>query len=271
VPLAPHRPETLRGRVFRGTWAVRHGLLTEDQFRSSAWRRLRRDVHADAVLPDSHRLAALGVWAVAPPGAAFGGCTAAVFWGGEVFASPEEPVEVVVPPGLRRRPAPGVVVRTASLAGDVVHERRGLPRTSRVRTAVDLIRRGSVDDAVVLLDRLVHAGVTRLDDVRNAVVALPPCRGSKLAREVADLADGLAESPQETRLRLLLRRGGLPAPEAQYRVFDAEASSPGWISPIRISGWQSSTTVPGTAPLASWPATDGASTGSRPPAGGSSS
>ena len=45
---------------------------------------------------------------------------------------------------------------------------------------------------------------------------------SKVAREVADLADGLAESPQETRLRLLLRRGGLPAPEAQYRVFDAE-------------------------------------------------
>ncbi|MGY1682871.1 hypothetical protein [Geodermatophilus sp. SYSU D01176] len=137
MPVPPHRPETLRGRVFRGTWAVRHGLLTEDQLRSSAWRRLRRDVYADAALADSHRLAPLGVWAVAPPGAAFGGRTAAANWGGEACAGPVEPVEVVVPPGLRSRPAPGVLVRTASLDGDVVHERRDLPRTSRVRTAVD--------------------------------------------------------------------------------------------------------------------------------------
>ena len=47
---------------------------------------------------------------------------------------------------------------------------------------------------------------------------MPPCRGSKLAREVADLADGLAESPQETRVRLAPRRGGLPAPGAQHPV-----------------------------------------------------
>jgi very-short-patch-repair endonuclease len=39
---------------------------------------------------------------------------------------------------------------------------------------------------------------------------------------VAELADGLAESPQETRLRLLFRRTGLPAPVAQFRVFDEE-------------------------------------------------
>ena len=34
------------------------------------------------------------------------------------------------------------------------------------------------------------------------------------------LADGLAESPQETRLRLLLVRGGLPTPVAQFVVRD---------------------------------------------------
>ncbi len=32
------------------------------------------------------------------------------------------------------------------------------------------------------------------------------------------LADGLAESPQETRLRLRLHRSGLPPPVAQYEV-----------------------------------------------------
>jgi very-short-patch-repair endonuclease len=35
---------------------------------------------------------------------------------------------------------------------------------------------------------------------------------------VAQLADGLAGSPQETRLRLLLHRSALPRPVAQYTV-----------------------------------------------------
>ncbi|WP_448625464.1 endonuclease domain-containing protein [Geodermatophilus sp. URMC 64] len=36
------------------------------------------------------------------------------------------------------------------------------------------------------------------------------------------LADGAAESPQETRLRLLLLRSGLPAPVAQFEVRDRD-------------------------------------------------
>jgi hypothetical protein len=47
-------------------------------------------------------------------------------------------------------------------------------------------------------------------------------RGSAQARSVATLADGEAESSQETRLRLLFGRAGLPAPVAQFRVFDEE-------------------------------------------------
>lgn len=62
----------------------------------------------------------------------------------------------------------------------------------------------------------------RLDDVRAAVRELPRCQGSARARRAAQLADGLAESPPETRLRLLLHRSGLPAPIAQFRVFDDE-------------------------------------------------
>lgn len=91
-----------------------------------------------------------------------------------------------------------------------------------MRTAVELVRRHGVEDGVVLLDRLVQAGLTELDAVRAAAAALPRCRGSRVARDVTRLADGLAESPQETRLRLLLHRAGLPAPVAQFRVFDDE-------------------------------------------------
>jgi very-short-patch-repair endonuclease len=88
------------------------------------------------------------------------------------------------------------------------------------RSDPHLIRRGPLDDAVVLLDQLVQAKVADLAAVRSAAAALPRSRGSKQAREAARLADGLAESPQETRLRLLILRAGLPAPVAQYTVRD---------------------------------------------------
>lgn len=218
MPVEPRRPDILRGRVFRGTWAVGAGVLTKDELRSSAWRRLRRDVHADATLPVDHRLMARGVSLVMPRTAALGGLTAAVLWGVPGLATTEDPVEVVVPPGTRWTPGSGVVVRSAPLLRDVVQGGPWLRWTGRVRTAVDLVRRDATDEAVVLLDRLVRARMVDLEAVRAAVDALPRCRGSAYARRAASLADGLAESPPETRLRLLVHRSGLPRPVAQHEV-----------------------------------------------------
>jgi len=222
VPVPPERPEVLRNRVFRGSWAVRKGFLTHDQLRSRAWRRLRRDVYADARLPMDHRLLVHGVSLIAPPGAIFAGLSALVLAGGHAFASADDAVEVALPAGQRWRPGAGVRVSVSSSDDDVVVDRHRLSRTGPVRTAVDLIRRHGLEDGVVLLDRLVQAGLADLAAVRAAVAALPRCRGSRVARDVTRLADGLAESPQETRLRLLLHRAGLPAPVAQFRVFDDE-------------------------------------------------
>jgi hypothetical protein len=119
------RPPLLRGRVFRGTWAIAAGVLTEQQLRSSAWRRLRRDVYADAALPVDHRLMARGVSLLMPKSAALGGRTAAVLWGVTDLAGSADTVDVVVPPGTRWTPGPGVVVRTARLDGEIVHDGRG--------------------------------------------------------------------------------------------------------------------------------------------------
>ncbi|MET8350284.1 MULTISPECIES: hypothetical protein [unclassified Micromonospora] len=54
MPKAPRRPPQLRGRVFRGSVAVSQGLLTRNDLRSSAWRPLFRDVHADAQVKFTH-------------------------------------------------------------------------------------------------------------------------------------------------------------------------------------------------------------------------
>lgn len=218
--MQPVRPAVLRGRVFRGSAALAADLLTPDQLRSSAWRRLRRDVYADASLDVDHRLLVWGVSLVAPRVAVFGGFSATVLAGGHAFATADDPVELVLPPGGRWRPGPGVRVRTSAADDDVVLDRHDLPRTGPVHTAVDLLRRSPVDDGVVLLDRLVSAGLADLAAVRAATTGLSKVRGSKRAREAAALAGGLAESPQETRLRLLLTRADLPAPVAQFRVLD---------------------------------------------------
>ena len=210
----------LRGRVFRGTAVVRQGLLTPKQLRSSAWVRLRRDVYADASLPVTHRLLISAVGLTLPAGAGFTGRSAAVLWGVPDVAETTDPVEVVLPGGGRWNAAGGVRVRNL-LPGQVLVQ-RGLWRClPRAETAADLIWSGDRDEAIVLLDRLVRAGLAPLDDVRAAVALLPTCRGSAQASLVARLADGLAESPQETRLRLVLHRAGMP-PVAQYRIHDGD-------------------------------------------------
>lgn len=55
----------------------------------------------------------------------------------------------------------------------------------------------------------------------RAVAATARGAGSARARAVCELADGLAGSPQETRLRLLIHRSQLPRPVARFRVVDS--------------------------------------------------
>jgi hypothetical protein len=91
--------------------------------------------------------------------------------------------------------------------------------TTPEATAVDLARVGPLDEAVVLIDRLIDAKVTDLDRVRAAADQASG-RGCRQVRTAAALADGLAASPPETRLRLLLHRSPLPRPAAQFVVRD---------------------------------------------------
>ncbi len=69
--------------------------------------------------------------------------------------------------------------------------------------------------AVPILDALLAA--TGIGVAQIAVIAdrYPGQRGVRRLRDALALIDGGAESPQESRLRLILIRGGLPRPETQ--------------------------------------------------------
>jgi very-short-patch-repair endonuclease len=207
------------GKVFRGSRVVAAGLLTRNQLRSAAWVRLRQDVYVDADVPITHRVLTSAVGLVLPDNAEFGGRSAAGLWGVSDLAGPDDPVEVVLPEGRRWNAGDGVRCRRLLPSQELVQSGRWRS-TSRVDTAVDILRFEQGDEAVVVLDHLVHEGMVRLEDVRAAVRELPPCFGAERARRAAARADGLAESRQESRLRLLMLDGGLPPLVAQFRVWD---------------------------------------------------
>ena len=205
----------LRADLFRGSDAVRTGLLTPNQLRGRTWRRLFPDVYVHRDVPLTHRLRAEAA-ARCLPGAVVSGRSAAVFWGVDL-AGPDDDVEVTLPAGSHQRRIPGLVARRAVLLPED-HWRRGdVPVTTAEATAVRLAAALRGDDAVAAVDQLVSSGIVDLDDVRRRA-AQQRGPGAARVREVCRLADGLAQSPRETWLRLTMQRAGLPTPIAQYRI-----------------------------------------------------
>ena len=208
-------PAVLRHRVFRGTDVVRRGLLTPARLRGPSCRRLFRDVYVDARVPDSHRLRARAAARLLLPGAVVSGPSAAVLWGVDL-ADERDDVELVLPPGSHPRRLPGLRVRRLALPPGDVRVLGGVRVQSAVAATIRTAAVLEPDAAVVAVDRMVAAGVVDLGAVR-ARAAVPGEASSRVRRACAR-ADGLAESPQETRLRLLVVDGGLPEPVAQYVV-----------------------------------------------------
>ena len=86
---------------------------------------------------------------------------------------------------------------------------------------VDLSRRLPLVEAVVAADMALHGRLLDLEQLRAYLRANRDRKGVAHVRRVLDLAEPAAESPMETRLRLLLVFAGLPRPEAQVPLHDA--------------------------------------------------
>ncbi len=198
--------------------------------RSTAWRHLFPDVFACSSLPLTHRLRARAAAILLLPGAVLSGRSAAVLWG-VPLAETDDPVECTVDPSRRGGAIRGVRVTRRRLPDEDVVRRNGVLVTTPLRTALDLARIEPPDEAVVCLDQFLRSRLVTLDEVRAAAAATtgPGCRRIRAA---AARADGLAQSPQETRLRLLIHRSSLPRPIAQYVVRDAR----GFVATVDF-GW----------------------------------
>jgi hypothetical protein len=113
----------------------------------------------------------------------------------------------------------GIVLHSDALAADETRMIHGIPVTTPARTAFDLGRRYGRTLAVIRVDALLQATNLKLCDVESLIDRHRGARGIVQLRKVVELADDGAESPQETRTRLVLTDAGLRPTQTQINVF----------------------------------------------------
>jgi very-short-patch-repair endonuclease len=213
-PIVPS--ELMRG-PFTLVEAARAGLSWK-QLQGASWRRLDTGMYVWAGLADSPLLSLAAICRRLPAAAAFSGRTAG--WLHGLDLSPCNPVEVSVPPTCGVSIRSGVSIHRTELLDSEITNRRGLPATSALRTLADLAGRSTLTEAVVIADMALHASLVRLHELRTYSATHQRRRGVAQLRRIAEFAEPAAESPMETRLRMLLVLSGLPRPQVQVSLHD---------------------------------------------------
>jgi very-short-patch-repair endonuclease len=96
----------------------------------------------------------------------------------------------------------------------------GIAVTTPLRTMIDLVLALDRVTAVSVVDSCLNRGLVSDDEVTAAAAMLAHRRGAVAARKHLSEADGRAESPLETRVRLECVDGGVAPDELQYVVRD---------------------------------------------------
>ncbi|MCP3811920.1 hypothetical protein NLX62_06205 [Mycobacteriaceae bacterium Msp059] len=203
---------------FVGSEAVAAGLVRKHHLRSRSgpFTAVFPDVYTlrDVEMTIHHRATAAWLWS--HRGGVVAGLSASALHGAQ-YVDNTLPIELI---WRNRRPPRGILThKVGELADDEITELRGLPLTTLVRTAFDIGRRRTLDEAVARLDALGNATRLRADDV--LAFAMERHRGARGMRQLVsalELYDPGSQSPRETWLRLLLIRAGYPRPTTQIPV-----------------------------------------------------
>jgi very-short-patch-repair endonuclease len=201
---------------FRGSTAVAAGLVTAKELRGPRFRRLVADIHVRADVDVDLALLSRAAYRLVEGRGVLGGYSAAELLGASC-APRGTPAEVVVPGG-RQKAQPGLRVRRGVLLPDEVTVVDGIAITTPLRTAYDLARRAPLTEAVVAVDALGHVFGFDPQEVTTFGYRHLGARGSAQLPEVVRLANPLAESPMESRIRLAIEFDGLVVPVLQHPV-----------------------------------------------------
>ncbi|MCV7252562.1 hypothetical protein H7J86_10350 [Mycobacterium hackensackense] len=201
------------GHIVLGTEALATGLTTRHGLRTK-YRKLHHNVYAprDMALDAATRATAAWLWSGRR--ATLAGYSAAAMLGSRWLPA-DAPAELA---RLRQPSPPGIVVHSGEIADDELTTIGDIRCTTAARTCYDMGRRLPVDTGIIRIDALLNHAGERVAVVAAIAERYPGARRIRRLRQVLDLCDPGAESPQETRLRLLLVRAGLPRPVTQIPV-----------------------------------------------------
>ena len=215
----PLVPESLLAAPFTLQQALTAGL-TRNSLQSAPWRRVFREVWVWDELPNTLKQRLEAARLVLPERAVAVGLTAAWLNGVDARRPDDLDVHAGFPPGQRVRPRQHLVVSQETLAPSDVVEIDGLRVTSPIRTTFDCMRLLRGPHRLVVADAMTNARLHTLDELRRYFDGQRRLRNLRVARALLDDVEPKADSPMETRLRLVIVEGGNPRPAAQLHVFD---------------------------------------------------
>lgn len=199
--------------------------------RAGVVRRMVKGVHVVATVPDSLALRCAALRLCVPPGAVVTDRTAAWLHGIDMALAPGD--HLAVPPVSAFHRARGGRLRTGladsgqrMMSDFDVSEVRGLLVTTPLRTALDLGRMLHRESALAAMDQILRAGEVDHEELLAHVERFRGYRGVVQLRTLAPLADGRAQSPPESVLRLRwIDCADLPRPRPQVEVAGPRGSS----------------------------------------------
>ncbi|WP_204810124.1 endonuclease domain-containing protein [Mycobacterium riyadhense] len=199
-------------KVIVGSQALSQGTLSRYQLRTR-YRAIYPDVYLAADTPPTLRRRSEAAWLWSGQRGVLAGLAAAALHGSN-WIDDDEPVELIW-----RNPYPpeGVVTRNQRL-DDEITSVAGLSVTTPARTAFDLGRQPTANEAVARLDALMRATPFSVEEPLLIAKHHPGARGLRQLRTVLPRVDPGAASPKETWLRLLLVDAGFPTPQTQILV-----------------------------------------------------
>jgi hypothetical protein len=200
---------------FLGSAALAAGTLTRHTLRTR-YRAMHHDVYIAKDADITPVLRAKACWLRSRGHGVLAGFSAAALHGAR-WIDANLPATII---DTNRRRTPGITVWADEINDDETCVIEGMRVTTPARTALDLARRYPVDAAVVAIDALTRATRLKVPAIEAQARRYPGRRGLKRALMALDLVDPGAESPPETRLRLLIVRAGFPRPQTQLRVYD---------------------------------------------------
>jgi very-short-patch-repair endonuclease len=200
---------------FLGQQAVRAGDVTARRLQKD-FRAVYRNVYVPKRFDVDAATRARAAWLWAGGDCTLTGLSAAAMHGAK-WIDGGLPAEMI---RADRHSPSGIAVHAYALRPDEVCTIDGMQLTTPARTAFDIGRTRATLPAVIHLDALARATRVKPSDVLAIAESHPGGRGVRRLREAVARMDGGSESPQETRVRLLLVDGGLPIPETQIEFRD---------------------------------------------------